>query len=87
LDLLFRFEILDILIFKKFKILFLQDALKDEFYEYSLVYKLVYMSLIFFLFRNRFYIAWILAEFSAITSGKLIQMLRTANPMLYYLWF
>lgn len=47
----------------------MKDPLNDKFYEHSFSYRLVYMILIFTLFRARFYVAWILAEFSAITSG------------------
>jgi lysophospholipid acyltransferase 7 len=63
--------IIIVVFFALTKTISFQDALKDEFYEYSLLYRLFYMSLIFTLFRMRFYIAWILAEFSCITSSKI----------------
>lgn len=44
------------------------DPLKDDFYSNPLWYRLAYMPLIFSLFRFRFYIAWIFAENSCITS-------------------
>ena len=44
------------------------DPLKLSFYDSSIWYRLLYMPLIFTLFRFRFYIAWIFSECSCITS-------------------
>lgn len=46
-----------------------KDARTDEFYENPLWYRLFYMTLIFTIFKLRFYVAWILAEFSCMTAG------------------
>ncbi|CAF0735196.1 unnamed protein product [Didymodactylos carnosus] len=46
-----------------------KDATHDSFYDNPLWYRLVYMSLIFTLFRCRFYSAWLLAESMCITSS------------------
>ena len=48
---------------------FLKDAANEEFYENTLQYRLIYMILIFYLFRFRFYIAWIFAEISCMTAA------------------
>ncbi len=58
------FQIFELLKFHYFK-----DATEDIFYESSLSYRLIYMVLIFYLFRFRFYIAWIFAEISCMTAA------------------
>lgn len=45
------------------------DPLRESFYDNPLWYRFVYMSLIFTLFRFRFYIAWIFSEYACITSN------------------
>jgi lysophospholipid acyltransferase 7 len=48
----------------------LKDPITDEnFYEHSLVYRMAFMTLVFTLFRFRFYVAWIFAEFSCYTAA------------------
>ncbi|XP_072281470.1 lysophospholipid acyltransferase 7 [Pyxicephalus adspersus] len=42
---------------------------KDEFYERAFLFRLFYMVPIFFVFRMRFYVAWIFAECSCITAA------------------
>lgn len=46
-----------------------KDARTDEFYENPFWYRFVYMTLMFTLFKLRFYFAWILAEYSCMTAG------------------
>jgi lysophospholipid acyltransferase 7 len=46
-----------------------KDALNDQFYENPLWYRLLYMPLVFTLFRCRFYSAWLLAEFMCMSAG------------------
>ncbi|CAF3740763.1 unnamed protein product [Adineta steineri] len=45
------------------------DALDDKFYDNPLWYRLLYMPLIFTLFRFRFYSAWLLAECMCMSAG------------------
>ncbi|XP_077323289.1 membrane-bound acylglycerophosphatidylinositol O-acyltransferase mboat7-like isoform X2 [Lithobates pipiens] len=42
---------------------------KDEFYEQAFLFRLFYMVPIFFVFRMRFYVAWIFAECSCIAAA------------------
>ncbi len=44
------------------------DPNKDDFYENPLWYRILYMPIIFTLFRFRFYLAWIFSEYSCISS-------------------
>lgn len=53
------------------------DPNKDDFYENPLWYRLLYMPLIFTLFRFRFYIAWIFVSW--------IKLIKICN--LYFLQF
>ncbi|GCC48466.1 hypothetical protein chiPu_0032876, partial [Chiloscyllium punctatum] len=41
----------------------------EEFGDRSLAYKIFYTSLIFFVFRMRFYVAWTFAECACIAAG------------------
>ncbi|CAF4246661.1 unnamed protein product, partial [Rotaria socialis] len=45
------------------------DALDDKFYTNPLWYRLLYMPLVFTLFRCRFYSAWLLAECMCMSAG------------------
>jgi len=60
---------LDLFVNKQ-NILILKDPLDDKFYDSSLVYRLFFMTMVFTLFRFRFYVAWILAEYSCYTAGS-----------------
>ncbi|CAF0874634.1 unnamed protein product [Brachionus calyciflorus] len=60
------FIIIGFLILSKF--VSFNDPLKENFYDSSLLYRILYMALIFTLFRFRFYIAWAFAELSCISA-------------------
>ncbi|XP_075696004.1 membrane-bound acylglycerophosphatidylinositol O-acyltransferase MBOAT7 isoform X1 [Rhinoderma darwinii] len=47
----------------------LEYVKKDEFYECSFLYRIFYMVPIFFVFRMRFYVAWIFAECGCIAAA------------------
>lgn len=47
----------------------LDEARQDDFYERGLPYRLFFMVPMFFIFRMRFYVAWILAECTCMAAG------------------
>lgn len=52
--------------------MYFKDASYDEFYNSTVSYRLLWMILIFTLFRFRFFIAWTFAEFSCFTASKAV---------------
>ena len=46
-----------------------QYAREDLFYEEPLWYRLLFMVPVFFIFRMRFYVAWLASEIMCVTAG------------------